>query len=274
MRASTYFEGIRQTPIKTGEFEFEVPLFYYDGEQMTGVFPAKLSKLKKMLPDPRFSPARIAPGVGAVTVTCFEYRDTGIGPYNELAIGIPLNEPFFRPNLPGRAMLDAVRRGQYDTWVHHLPVTTEIARAGGVDFYNYPKFVASIDFEQDQQSRTCRLAEGAEHILTMQAPRIQSGRDEEVQIFSHLYQNREPQTSEFKILAHNLGRSIKFGATTIALGDRHPIARELSDALISDKSIATAYSPRIEGILYGPHHLTPEVIDRILDLQSLQSAKA
>lgn len=274
MRASGFFEGIRQTKVKTGDFEFEVPLFYHDGEQMTGVFPARMSRLKKMLPDARMVPARLAPGIGAITVTCFEYRDTGIGPYNELAIGIPLNEPFFRPNLPGRAMLDAVRRGQFDTWVHHLPVTTEIARVGGVEFYNYPKFIAAIDYEQDEHTRTCRLAEGAEHILTMRCRRLHGGRSEQVQIFSHLYQNREPQTSEFKILAHRLGRSVTPGTATLELGDRHPVATELGDALISNRSIAAAYSPRIEGILYGPHHLTPEVIEKVFDVDALKGATA
>jgi hypothetical protein len=272
MHASGFFEGIKQTELNIGEHEFSVPLFYRDGEQMTGVFAARLSELRKMLPDPRFKPARIAPGVGAVTITCFEYRDTDIGPYNELAIGIPLNEPHYLPNVPGRAIISALRRGQFDTWVHHLPVTTEIARLGGVEFYNYPKFIASIDYEQTDRTRTCRLAEGAEHILTLTAPRTTGSRDEIVQIFSHLYQNREPQTSEFKILAHKLGRSALPGTARLELGSRHPISTELRRALISTQSIAAAYAPRIEGILYGPHHLTPEVLDKVVDLQALRSA--
>jgi hypothetical protein len=274
MRASTFFEGIHQTEAKIGDAEFKVPLFYYDGEQMTGVFPARMSALKKMLPDRRMTPARIAPGVGAITVTCFEYRDTGIGPYNELAIAISLNEPYFRPNLPGRAMIDSMRRGQYDSWVHHLPVTTEIARAGGVDFYNYPKFIAAIDFTQDSATRTCRLAEGAEHILTMKCDRLRGSGSEQVQLFSHLYQNREPQSSEFKILAHDMGKTAKPGAATLELGDRHPIALELGDALLSKKAIAAAYSPRIEGILYGPHHVTPEILERLLASQASEGVSA
>lgn len=274
MRASGFFEGVRQTELEVGGFNFAIPLFYPDGEQMTGVFPAKMSELRKMLPDPRFVPARLAPGVGAITVTCFEYRETGIGPYNELAIGIPLNSPHYRPNLPGRALLDGVRRRQLDTWVHHLPVTTEIARVGGVEFYNYPKFIAAIDFEENDGTRTCRLAEGAEHILTLRAPKIASRRDEVVQIFSHLYQNREPQTSEFKILNHQLGWSIAPGAAQLELGTRHPISEELARALISTRSISTAYSPKIEGILYGPNHLTPEILDKVIDIENLRSAIA
>lgn len=274
MRASGFFEGIRQTKMEVGGFEFQVPALYPDGEQITGVFPARMSALRKMLPDRRMTPARLAPGVGAITVTCFEYRQTDIDPYNELAIGVPLNEPWFRSNFPGRAMLSAVRRGQFDTWVHHLPVTTEIARLGGVDFYNYPKFIASIDFEQTEKTRTCRLAEGAEHILTLSCPRLKNGRTQKVQIFSHLYQNREPQDSEFKILAHDMGRSIRPGAARLELGKEHPIAKELKHALISTRSIAAVYSPRIEGILYGPHHLTPEILDKVMDLDALRSSIA
>jgi hypothetical protein len=30
----------------------------------------------------------------------------------------------------------------------HLPVSTEIARAAGVEFAGYPKFVADIEFER------------------------------------------------------------------------------------------------------------------------------
>ncbi|MBJ7458787.1 MAG: acetoacetate decarboxylase family protein [Thermoleophilaceae bacterium] len=246
-----------------GDALFKVPIFYYDGEQMTGVFPARLSGLRKMLPDRRMAPARLAPGVGAITVTCFEYRDTDIDPYNELAIAIPLNEPYYRPNLPGRALVDSIRRSQFDNWIHHLPVTTELARAGGKDFYNYPKFVGGIDYEEAGTERTCRLSEGAEPILSLKCEKLAGSGSEQIQLFSHLYQNREPQSSEFKILAHDTGRSIRRGAATLELADRHPIARELHNVLLSRRSIAAVYSPRIEGILYGPHHATPEVLEKL-----------
>jgi hypothetical protein len=263
MSTSTFFEGVHQTPIDLDGDEFRVPLFYRDGEQMTGIFPARLSALRKMLPDRRLSPARLAPGVGAITVTCFEYRDTDIGPYNELAIGIPLNEPYFRSNVPGRALLSMVRRGQFDSWVHHLPVTTEIARAGGVEFYNYPKFIAGIDFEQTEKERSCRLSEDGEHILSLEVPRLRGRGQKQLQLFCHLYQNLEPQSAEFKIRAHQQGESIRPGAGRLTLGDRHPIAKELAGALISTRSIAAAYAPKIEGILYGPYHGTPQVLERI-----------
>lgn len=264
MRSSRFFDGVHQMQVPLGDRQLKVPVFYYDGSAMTGVFPARLSALRRWMPDRRFSPARLAPGVGAVTVTCFEYRDTDIDPYNELAIAVPLNMPSHRANVPGRALLGAARSGQYDIFVHHLPVTTELACRGGIEFYNYPKFVASIDYREDARTRSCRLAEGAGEILTMTLDRPRGGSSAEIQLFCHLYQDRQPQGAEFKIHASQLAQTLTPGAARLELGREHPIARELAAALISNRSIAAAWAPRIEGILYGPEVMSPTLIDRLV----------
>ncbi|MBW8059677.1 MAG: hypothetical protein FVQ78_04950 [Solirubrobacterales bacterium] len=261
-RHSAFFEGVPQVAATLADQPAKLPIFYYDGTAQTAVFAARLGALRKLLPDPRFVPARLAPGLGAVAVSCFEYRDTDIGPYNELAIAIVLNEPPFALNLPARAILGGLRRRQLHAWVHHLPVTTEIARAGGVELYNYPKFVAAIDFEETGSRRSCRLAEGEEHILTLAGGLIETPRAEQVQLFSHLWMDRQPQESEFKINALASGRSLRLGAGRLELGTRHPIARELAGLLVSQRSISYDLMARFEGILYGPEHLTLPLIQR------------
>lgn len=265
MRGSPFFEGVAQSEVTIAGQPARVPIFYYDGTATSAVFPARLSALRRLMPDPRICPARLAPGLGVVAVTCFEYRDTDIGPYNELAISVVLNEPWFLPNIPGRALLSSLRRGQMHAWVHHLPVTTEIARAGGVDFYNYPKFIGGIDFEQDASRRTCRLSEGEEHILTLSGKLVPTPRSEQFQLFSHLWMDRQPQSSEFKINAAQMGVSLSPQAATLELGERHPIARELSGLLFSRRPIQYQYIPRFEGILYGPEHLSMPLITQVLE---------
>jgi hypothetical protein len=265
-RQSAFFEGVPQVDATLAGEAAKLPIFYYDGTAQTAVFPAKLGALRKLLPDPRFVPARLAPGLGAVSVTCFEYRDTDIGPYNELAIAIVLNNPPFASNLPGRAMLAGLRDKQLHAWVQHLPVTTEIARVGGVELYNYPKFVGSIDFEQDSSRRTCRLGEGEEHILTLDGPLVDTPHSGQVQLFSHLWQDRQPQESEFKLNILAGGRSPRPGAARLQLGERHPIARELASVLLSQGSIYYELMARFEGILYGPEHLSLQFIHRALAL--------
>ena len=260
MRRSPFFDGVTQSEVAIAGQPVKVPIFYYDGTAIQAVFAARLGALRRLMPDPRFCPARLAPGLGAVAVTCFEYRDTDIGPYNELAISVVLNEPWFLGNLPGRALISSLRRRQLHAWVQHLPVTTEIARAAGVDLYNYPKFIAGIDFEQSEQRRTCRLSEGAEHILTLSGERIATPRFEQLQLFSHLWMDRQPQGSEFKINASEMGVSLRPGTASLVLGERHPIALELAGLLLSRRPIQYQYMARFEGILHGPEHLSLPLI--------------
>lgn len=274
MRASPFFEDIKQIDLKLDGHDVKLPIHYYDGNAMTAIFPARMSVLRKFLPDRRFSPARLAPGLGTVVITCFEYIDTDIGPYNELAIGIPLNVPYFRSNFPGRALLDARSSGQAHAFVHHLPVTTEIALVAGKRLWNYPKFVAGIDFTETGRQRVCRLSEGEEHILTMEFDKLTPHGPADIQVFSHLWHQRQPQGSEFKLHAARAGESTKPGGARVTLGDRHPIARELRDALFSAKSISTQWWDGVEGILYGPEHIPLPLSDEMLHEAKVKPARS
>lgn len=263
MRNSPFFDAVAQIDLGLGDRRVTLPIFYYDGSVIGAFFPARLRALRALMPDPRMSPARLAPGVGVVGVMCFEYRDTDIGPYNELAVSVALNEPRFLPNVPGRALLSGLRRGQLHGWVHHLPVTTEIARVGGITLYNYPKFIGRIEFEESATQRLCRLSEGHEHILTLTGERIATPHSRQLQLFSHLWMDRQPQSSEFKLNAMEMATSIRPGAASLELGKGHPIADELTGLLLSRRPIQYHYVPRFEGILYGPEHLSLPLIGRL-----------
>ena len=93
MRGSAFFDDIRQIGLEIGGQPGKVPVFCYDGRCMTALFAARRSARRALMPGSCYVPARLAPGLGAVSITCLEYRDCDIGPYNELAVGVPLNEP-------------------------------------------------------------------------------------------------------------------------------------------------------------------------------------
>lgn len=262
MRGSPFFEQVRQIDVEIGGEPGKAPTFYYDGGSMTAVFPARYRELRELMPDRRYVPARLAPGLGVLAITCFEYRDTDVGPYNELAIAIPLNEPYFRANLPARALIEATRTGRQHAHVLHLPVTTNVALRGGVDFYNFPKFIARIDYTQTDGEWRCRLAEGQEHILTLSGRRINAPRSQQTDVFNHLWMDGQPQTAQFKINQLEVGSTWRRDAAALELGDRHPVARELGQLLVSRKPLMYEYNPRLEAILFGPEHMTLPLVQR------------
>jgi len=262
MRGSAFFEDVRQIDVMIGEYPTKSPTFYYDASYISAAFPARYRGLRELMPDPRYVPARLAPGLGVVAITCAENRDTDIGPYREVSISIPLNEPYFRANLPGRALMSARRLGQVHLFVRHMPVTSEVSLRGGVDFYSAPKFIAEIDFSEIDQQLRCRLAEGQEHILTLSGKRIPTPRSQRIDGFLHLWMDGQPQSAQFKIHQLQYGMSSRRGAAVLELAERHPIALELRRLLVSRKPLQYEYVPQSESILFGPEHQTPLLAQR------------
>lgn len=262
MRGSGFFEGVRQIDIEIGGQPGKTPTFYYDGGCMTAVFAARYGALRDLMPDRSYVPARLGPGLGVLAISCLEYRDTDVGPYNELLIGIPLIEPAFRINLPGRALVTATRRGQQPSFVWQLPVTTDVALRGGVDFYNFPKFIAQIDFDESDGRWRCRLAEGQEHILTLSGERVGTARGAVIDHFLRAWMDGQPQAAHFRMNQAEVGSTWGPRDAALELGERHPVALEFARVLVSRRPLQYEYCPRLEAILFGPEHLTLPLVQR------------
>jgi hypothetical protein len=250
-----FFSGVEQVDVSMGDVKAKLPLFYRKARAFSAVFPAKLWKVRKAVPDRRFVPAQIAPGVAAIQLGAFEYYDVDIPPYNEFAMCIPLNSAHFL-QIPGYNLLRQMIRMEYDTYFHHLPVTTEVALRGGVDYYGFPKFLASIDFSDTEEWVDCELKEGEELICGFRGRKVNTPRSGIIKFFCHLYQDRLPQTAEGKMNAQSYALSFNPSHAELFLGSSHPIARELSELLISTKPLMYLYVPDLQLILYGPENLS------------------
>ncbi|MBK5092496.1 MAG: acetoacetate decarboxylase family protein [Actinobacteria bacterium] len=258
-----FFDGIEQVKLKVDGGTASFPIFYRDARMFTIMLPANLLKLKRMLPDVRFVPAQVAPGVGAVGLTAFEYYDTDIKPYNEFSMEIFLNSPYFAP-VPGYNVLRQYFARLYSVYIYHLPVTTEIALRGGIDFYNYPKFLAGIEFSDTERRITCDLSRDGENILTVSGEKVRTGYLGEMKFLCNLYHFRQPQLAEFKV--NVVEGSINWMPTDIscAFNTSSDIGREFSDVVLGDRALMYLYMPKIQAILYGPENYSMPLLDRAM----------
>lgn len=128
--------------------------------------------------DENFLPIQVIPGIGMLSICAFEYHDTSIRPYNEVAISVPINFPP-ASYLGKHTALSTMRQNIFPVYIYQLPVTSEIARDAGVYFYNYPKFLAEIDFLDREDSIEVTLREGNDLVLKM------LGRCGELELGSH-----------------------------------------------------------------------------------------
>ncbi len=253
-RDMSFFKNVFQVDGQFGGEPAKVPVFYYDGTTITGIFLAKMSALKKMMPKSDYHPAPVFPGVGAIAVTCFEYRDTDIRPYNELSISIPMTYKS-RSFIPSAALLSGLMRNEFNVYVRHLPVTTKIALDGGVTVYNFPKFLSTIDFAEEGGDIIVTLAEDGEMILKAFAKKIPAPHSKPYRYVTYPVKDDCAQHADVLVNAKKFGQSIIPGSMRIELGEKHKIAQELKEALLWRSAIMHQYSPEFQAILYGPSRL-------------------
>jgi hypothetical protein len=250
MRDSPFFKDTPRKILDMAGETIEFPVLYYDLRCIACIFTAKTSRIKKLLPHPNFRPIEIWPGTGMLVITAYEYRDTSIGPYNEIGIAIPVKFPP-RFIFPGLAAISMLRKNVFPVYIRHLPVTTEIALKGGIHFYNYPKFLTQITFQDQGDNLEVTLKENDNLILKLLAKKLVGKRSTHLQI--HTYSIRE------NVVMHALvdgwvpssGEAMMGNVARLELGE-HRISKELADLNLSKTARIGQYAEGMMTKLYDP----------------------
>jgi hypothetical protein len=129
---------------RTSAGDVDLPILYRDGSLLTLLYRVDAAAARALVPD-AFEPM-IVFGKALVVVAAFEYRETTIGPYGELGVGVQVQKKGATPSL-ATYLRDPRLQEEQAIWVVNLPVTTEVARAGGVDVWGYPKYVTTMETE-------------------------------------------------------------------------------------------------------------------------------
>jgi len=225
---------------------FSLPVFYYDVTAVMAGFLTPLEKVQALLPSLRMKPLRATPWHAVTIISCFEYRDSDAGPYNEVAIAFPFTLDKSVPVLTG--LLGEIKRGPL-AYVYKLPVTTEIAYQFGVEFYNYPKFLATIDFTRENNWIRCRLAEGGRHILTLSARQLLVNHSPRWRFHGITTRDNLILRSEVIVNVRNQAISRNPGHIKLEIGD-HELGEELRQLNLG-RMVHYQYFPECQTILSG-----------------------
>jgi len=251
MRDDQFFKDTPRTTLDMVGESIEFPILYYDFRMISGTFTVKTKKLKKLLPHPNLKPIEILPGTAAFTIAALEYRDTSIEPYNEIAICVPVKFP---PKFvfPGLSAISMMLKNSFSVYIHHLPVTTEMARKVGIHFFNYPKFLAEIAFQDQGEKLAVTLKENDQLILKMQVaklPLTQSVRTE-----FHTYSIKENMVMHTLIegRAPRYELKMKGNRAQLELGN-HWISQEIAELDLSKTSLAVQHTDGMMTKLHSPN---------------------
>ena len=155
-----FFDGVRQTPEAISTGTCNLPILYYDASQFGVFFRIEIARARALLEGTSIEPWPVfGAALGAVYV--WEYRDSTVGKYNEIGVGIQARRRGSRPSLV-KLGLDMRAQEDQGIWVVNLPVTTEGAFRAGVDVWGYPKYVSPITTRFDDTGASARLGDEVE----------------------------------------------------------------------------------------------------------------
>jgi hypothetical protein len=147
------FFQVPQSTHTTTQGPIDLPILYFDVSTLLAFFVVNRDAVEAKLSGTGLQPALTFGRRALVAIAHYEYRQTGVGAYNEVGLGLPvLPEGAPTPRNPIQALYGSVDKRHLGFHVLDLPVTTPLANAGGRELWGYPKFVAPIPFHLDRKS--------------------------------------------------------------------------------------------------------------------------
>ncbi len=250
MREDPFFKNTSMKTLDVAGQQIELPACYYDLRYFTSIFTVKTNRLRSLLPHATFKPIEVFPGIGMLGITAFEYRDTSVGPYNEIAITIPVVFPpkFVFPTFNSISML---LNNVFPVYIHHLPVTTEIALQLGVHFWNYPKFLAEITFQDQDKYVYITLKENDTLILKMRTKKLNPKKSARIKFHTYSIKDKTVMHGYVEGLVQNLRTKLMGKTSSLEVGD-HPISKELKELEISSNAFCIQHAEGAMTKLYDP----------------------
>ena len=246
------FEGIKQWEYEREGTRFLMPGFYRDNASITAVYTASSKVVRGLLPHPDMTPVEMSPGRCIAAFTAYEYKDSDIGPYNEFSIAFLI--AFRKRQIPFFSAMKQMMSGEMSAYVWQLPVTTELARRGGVDQYGYPKFLADITFAKSDETISCTVGEGGSEILTLEGKILPTSRGEPSKSHSYSVLDSIPLVTNVIIDPVDQGQSREKDAVSLSLGT-HAIADDIRRSGLSESPMAYSYTPVFQSILFPGRNL-------------------
>ena len=243
------FKGVGQKEFEYQGQKVKMPVFYYDNTFLAAAYTASTAGVRKLLPHREMRPVELYPGRCLVVFMAFEYRKSDLGPYNEFSIAAGVT--FGKAQVPLATLASQFLRRSLSACILQLPVTTETARAAGVDFYGYPKFIAGIDFHREPGQVRCNLSEKGEDILSLSGNVLPTGEGKQIEYTTFSIKDGAPLRTRILVSPVDFAQSMSRDAARLEIASDHPICRDLRSMDLGEKPVLYQYSPVAEAVLFA-----------------------
>lgn len=224
MRDSTHFGEIDRITIRKGEYDFILPLCYYESAAFGVAAAADRSFVASLISSPRLTPIALPAGRIPIIIAAIEHRDSDLGAFNELIVAVPVR--LGRAGLFDRAAI--WRWFDLSFYVIHRITGDARAAAAYSEIFNFPVTRAPVYIEHRAQSDVCHASIDDDLAIVMETPRKEGPLklDTRVDVFS--VRSDRLLRSEIAGNFYGIGSSLGF-RSRIEFGSRNFFSRDIKD---------------------------------------------
>src|SRR2546425_12239926 len=147
--------------------EVTMPVVVRDAASAAATYLVPSAAARRLLPGPELDVVELLPGRALFSVACIDYRDNDLGDYNEVSLALFVRERREPRGIPWLGAAIGLARNRIATYIYKLPVDQSFTCEAGRGIWGFPKSVERIDFDDADGRRSCRLAMGGRHVLTL-----------------------------------------------------------------------------------------------------------
>jgi len=245
MNKNLFFEGSRPGySVTHGSTTFDLPILYLRDDFFGLYYSIDKKKATAIMPSDKMHPITLPNGRAVIAIMAYNYIDTSIGHYGEIAAAIPtLYNKRHRRFMGFLPLLQQGAHPHFGALVQHLPVTLPAAYEAGRGEWGYTKFVTNMHFDTTPEHQEVNMYEEGEHILDMRVMKrgFHMKDHKPITTFSvkenNLIKTVIPQKGVQRISPKTKGSFIKFGI--------HPMAKSIIGLDIAEKPfLQTFYTER------------------------------
>lgn len=151
------FLAVEQRPHTLSEGTCDLPILYRDASWCGLFYRVDLGAVAAEMEGLSIEPMPVF-GAAVAAIYAWEYRDSSVGSYGEVGLGVQARRKGTRPSVL-RLAWDMAADDDQGIWVLSLPVTTAAAHRAGVEIWGYPKYVTPIETRFGARDATVRLGD-------------------------------------------------------------------------------------------------------------------
>lgn len=229
--------------VEVGGYRFRSPIVWPSVSAFGGLFPVPVAAVRRLLPSPRLHPVTIPGGRGLLWVVAarqplFPVRHED----GTLILGAPVADCLVaavvtegrRPH-PWTPLQIGRPGSPVGLFEMYLPITSVPGRDAGRVHWGEPKFLADLDFREDDTVMSVTVSESGSEILTLSVRK--RGRLRAYRTQATFFSCTAERLYRFRMSTRGgcMERSTRRGAATLRLGS-HTVARRLSGLSVSSRS--------------------------------------